>query len=446
MANLSKIRREKMLEYLEKLKTINNDDGHIRAITEIENALNEKKYGLVWEEHSEKVDEMLEHNIPVFVENVERKIEVNENEAYNFLLEGDNLHSLKLLEKTHKGKIDVIYIDPPYNTGSNEEVFRYNDCIVDSSDLYRHSKWLSFISERIKIARRLLSNNGVLFISIDNNEFAQLKLLCDNIFGENCFVTNIHVELSATQGMKVKAAQKGNLVKNGEYILVYSKDGHKNIAKKILYDFRPEYDSHYSRFLLDDMTMIDLRKAYSKSFPETKLRNVTEMYSEELSFRNFVSENISRIFADDKVTGFEKEDYQIGIVYEVYRNNRRYYIYNNGSKIRQLLPLETSFGVCDDFRKSYGLRKIRGDWWKDFYRDMGNVSKEGNVVFANGKKPIRLIRQILQMATDYNSTILDFFAGSRVIIMTEANSSVKSKVLKLLPKLKTEETDSLCVA
>lgn len=412
MANLSKIRREKMLEYLEKLKTINNDDEHIRAITEIENALNEKKYGLVWEEHSEKVDEMLEHNIPVFVENVERKIEVNENEAYNFLLEGDNLHSLKLLEKTHKGKIDVIYIDPPYNTGSNEEVFRYNDCIVDSSDLYRHSKWLSFISERIKIARRLLSNNGVLFISIDNNEFAQLKLLCDNIFGENCFVTNIHVELSATQGMKVKAAQKGNLVKNGEYILVYSKDGHKNIAKKILYDFRPEYDSHYSRFLLDDMTMIDLRKAYSKSFPETKLRNITEMYSEELSFRNFVSENISRIFADDKVTGFEKEDYQIGIVYEVYRNNRRYYIYNNGSKIRQLLPLETSFGVCDDFRKSYGLRKIRGDWWKDFYRDMGNVSKEGNVVFANGKKPIRLIRQILQMATDYNSTILDFFAGS----------------------------------
>lgn len=412
MANLSKIRREKMLEYLEKLKTINNDDEHIRAITEIENALNEKKYGLVWEEHSEKVDEMLEHNIPVFVENVERKIEVNENEAYNFLLEGDNLHSLKLLEKTHKGKIDVIYIDPPYNTGSNEEVFRYNDCIVDTSDLYRHSKWLSFISERIKIARRLLSNNGVLFISIDNNEFAQLKLLCDSIFGENCFVTNIHVELSATQGMKVKAAQKGNLVKNGEYILVYSKDGHKNIAKKILYDFRPEYDSHYSRFLLDDMTMIDLKKAYSKSFPEIKLRNVTEMYSDELTFRNFVSENVSRIFADDKVTGFEKEDYQIGIVYEVYRNNRRYYIYNNGSKVRQLLPLETSFGVCDDFRNSYGLRKIRGDWWKDFYRDMGNVSKEGNVVFANGKKPIRLIRQILQMTTDCNSTILDFFAGS----------------------------------
>ena len=86
MANLSKIKREKMIKYLEKLKKINNDDENIRAITEIENALNEKKYGLVWEEHSEKVDEMLEHNIPIFVEDEKRKILVDEEEGYNFLL------------------------------------------------------------------------------------------------------------------------------------------------------------------------------------------------------------------------------------------------------------------------------------------------------------------------------------------------------------------------
>lgn len=107
MANLSKINREKMLDYLEKLKAINNDDENIRAITQIENALNEKKYGLVWEEHSEKVYDELVHNIPIFVENENRKIKANEDEPYNFLLEGENLHSLKLLEKTHKGKIDV---------------------------------------------------------------------------------------------------------------------------------------------------------------------------------------------------------------------------------------------------------------------------------------------------------------------------------------------------
>ena len=124
-----------MIKYLEKLKAINNDDEHIRAITEIENALNEKKYGLVWEEHSEKVNEELVHNIPIFVEDENRKTTSNNDEPYNFLLEGDNLHSLKLLEKTHKGKIDVIYIDPPYNTGNKD--FIYDDSFVVKADGFR---------------------------------------------------------------------------------------------------------------------------------------------------------------------------------------------------------------------------------------------------------------------------------------------------------------------
>lgn len=189
MANLSKIKSEKMLDYLEKLKEINNNDESIRAITEIENALNEKKYGLVWEEHSEKVDEELVHNIPIFVEDENRKITANENEPYNFLLEGDNLHSLKLLEKTHKGKIDVIYIDPLYNT--KKDGFTYSDTLVDGSDSFRHSKWLSFIEKRISLSKELLSNKGIIFISIDENEYAPLKMLCDDIFGENNFVENI---------------------------------------------------------------------------------------------------------------------------------------------------------------------------------------------------------------------------------------------------------------
>lgn len=216
MANLSKIRREKMLEYLEKLKELNNDDENIRAITEIENALNEKKYGLVWEEHSEKVDEMLEHNIPIFVEDETRKITANENEAYNFLLEGDNLHSLKLLEKTHKGKIDVIYIDPPYNTGNKD--FIYDDCFVDKTDGYSHSKWLSFMEKRLLIARELLSDEGVIFISIDDNEQAQLKLLCDSIFGEDNFVAVYKWNKTAT------APSLSQKVRNKyEYIVCYEK-------------------------------------------------------------------------------------------------------------------------------------------------------------------------------------------------------------------------------
>lgn len=216
MANLSKIRREKMLEYLEKLKEINNDDENIRAITEIENAINEKNYGLVWEEHSEKVDEMLEHNIPVFVEDKERKITVDENLPYNFLLEGDNLHSLKLLSKTHKGKIDVIYIDPPYNTGNKD--FIYNDSFVDKTDSYAHSKWLSFMKKRLEIAKKLLSDKGVIFISIDDNEQAQLKLLCDSVFGEDNFIAIYKWNKTAT------APSLSQKVRNKyEYIICYEK-------------------------------------------------------------------------------------------------------------------------------------------------------------------------------------------------------------------------------
>ena len=400
-----------MLDFLETLKEQHKDDASLIAINQIEKELTSKKYGLVWEEHEEEVDEKMQTHIPVFTEVEDKEIDGDsDSEQYNFLLEGDNLHSLKLLEKTHKGKIDVIYIDPPYNTGNKD--FVYQDRYVGMEDSFRHSMWLSFMEKRLKLAHGLLSSEGVIFISIDNNEFAQLKLLCDSIFGESSFVTNIHVELSATQGMKVRAAQMGNVVKNGEYILVYSKNGHKDIARQVIYDFRPEYDGHYSRFLKDDMTTVDVKEIFTKQYPNVPIRNITDMYTEEPLFRKFITDNVERIFADDKISGFEMDDYLEGKVYCVEKNRRKYYVYNNGNKMRQLLPLRASFGKCDDFSGSYGLRKIRGDWWKDFYKDMGNVSKEGDMVFANGKKPVRLIKQIVKMCSRENSIILDFFAGS----------------------------------
>lgn len=217
MANISQQKRQKMLEFLNKLKQEHQDDDSLRALVEIEIALNEKKYGLVWEKHTEKVDEMLEHNIPVFCEDESKKILANENDGYNFLLEGENLHSLKLLEKTHKGKIDVIYIDPPYNTGNKD--FIYNDSFVNKTDGYSHSKWLSFMSERLEIARELLSDEGVIFISIDDNEQAQLKLLCDEIFGVNNFIANYKWNKTAT------APSLSQKVRNKyEYILCYEKN------------------------------------------------------------------------------------------------------------------------------------------------------------------------------------------------------------------------------
>lgn len=118
MANLSQERRLRMLSFLETLRKNNQDDvSSLRAINEIEQALNEKKYGLEWEEHSERVDEAARENILVFSEDFERKITADLQKPYNFLLEGDNLHSLKLLKKTYRNRIDIIYIDPPYNRG-----------------------------------------------------------------------------------------------------------------------------------------------------------------------------------------------------------------------------------------------------------------------------------------------------------------------------------------
>ena len=140
MANLSQQKRQRMMEFLSKLKEEHKDDDSVLiALGEIEAELNAKKYGLVWEEHEEAVDVMMKDNIPVFTECKDKEINTSDSDIYSFLLEGDNLHSLYLLEKTHKGRIDVIYIDPPYNTGNKD--FMYDDVFVDMDDGFRHSKW-----------------------------------------------------------------------------------------------------------------------------------------------------------------------------------------------------------------------------------------------------------------------------------------------------------------
>lgn len=172
MANLSKERRDRMIAKLEELKVVHSDDASIAALNEIENALHENKYGLVWEEHSEEVDEMLKDNIPVLTADPERRLCKDENLPWNFIIEGDNLQALYLLEKTHKGKIDCIYIDPPYNTGARD--WKYNNDYVDGNDEYKHSKWISMMKNRLSIARRLLSKDGVMIITIDDNELANL--------------------------------------------------------------------------------------------------------------------------------------------------------------------------------------------------------------------------------------------------------------------------------
>jgi adenine-specific DNA-methyltransferase len=175
MANLSQAKRQRMLEFLNKLKEEHKDDDSVLiALGEIESELTAKKYGLVWEQHEEAVDVMMRDNIPVFTEDADKEITGLAGGVYNFILEGDNLHSLRLLEKTHAGRIDVIYIDPPYNTGNKD--FVYDDAFVETVDGYRHSKWLSFMNERLLVARNLLAPDGVMAISIGYQEVNNLML------------------------------------------------------------------------------------------------------------------------------------------------------------------------------------------------------------------------------------------------------------------------------
>lgn len=182
----STINKAELISKLQTLEGLTNDER-----SSLIGLLREhKKYGLVWEDKPEDVEERLRESLPVLREVKDKAILSDEPDAPNhILIEGDNLEALTALSYTHEGKIDVIYIDPPYNTGNKD--FVYNDSYVDTEDSYRHSKWLSFMNKRLKIAKKLLSDKGVIFISIDDNEQAQLKLLCDEILGSHNFLAQI---------------------------------------------------------------------------------------------------------------------------------------------------------------------------------------------------------------------------------------------------------------
>lgn len=183
MANLSKERRDRMIAKLEELKTLHSDDESIMALNEIENALKEKKFGLVFEEHTEAVDEMLVNNIPVFTADPERRLCKDAALPWNFVVEGDNLQALYLLQKTHKGKVDCIYIDPPYNTGAHD--WKYNNDYVDDNDSYRHSKWLSMMRARLAAAHELLNpESSFMIVTIDEKEYMHLGCLLEEMFPE----------------------------------------------------------------------------------------------------------------------------------------------------------------------------------------------------------------------------------------------------------------------
>lgn len=211
---MAKIDKQELIAKVKGLDGLTSDEK-----AQIIGFIKTKTYGLVWENYIEKSWEQLKDYIPVLVEDKNKEI-IKDTDAQknpnHILIEGDNLLALTNLCYTHAGKVDVIYIDPPYNTGNKD--FVYNDKFVDKDDEYRHSKWLAFMNRRLRMAKYLLSNVGIIFISIDDNEYAELKMLCDTIFGEKNFVENFSWRKTETP-----AHLSTKTTKTVEYVLCYTK-------------------------------------------------------------------------------------------------------------------------------------------------------------------------------------------------------------------------------
>lgn len=421
MANISKQKRDRMLAFLGELKKTHSDDASIRAFNEIENHLKEKKYGLVWEEHTEEVDELLQENIPVFCEDKERRLCKDENLPWNFIIEGDNLQALYLLEKTHRGEIDCILIDPPYNTG--EQDFIYDDNYVDKEDAFLHSKWLSFMEKRLKIVWNLLSKSGMIFIHIDDNEQANLKLLCDELFGEDNFVNSIAIKMSEATGVKMTHAKK-RLPKLKEYILVYKKS--EATIKKIQIP-KEKWDSEY-KILVKNISMenIELIKEvlYSENPTETDIVKIDELVK-TIEFGNVAELFDSAMTEDEKNAILYQNAWRIvrdvattGAAKMLADEKRK----SSGNAFFILTPKKKVYFIRNGYNESSSQPRIKllfadnyltvspGDFWQDIKTT--GLADEGGVDFTNGKKPLKSEMRILELINNPKAKILDFFAGS----------------------------------
>ena len=365
----------------------------------------ENGYGLKWEDREENVFNQLLRNLPILKESKDKAIVSNKEDKANLLIEGDNLHSLMALQYTHKGLIDVIILDPPYNTGNKD--FKYNDKFVDKEDTWRHSNWLSFMNKRLILAEKLLSEKGIVFINIDDNEVAQLKLLCDDIFGEN----NKLGIISVVNNLKGRSDDKFFATSN-EFMLVYA----KNIETAVI-----------------------------NGFP------MSEDYQKEYKFKDEIS-NYKEVLLRKTGKNSKRED-RPNMYYPIYFNTETKAISlnpsNNPYEI-EILPLDDNgnegcwrWGM-DTFNKKKDTEIViklnsRNKWnvyvkmrdivdgkertqkpkttWINPKYDSGNGTSLIKEMFNNenvftNPKPLDFILDILRISSNKNAVILDFFAGS----------------------------------
>lgn len=363
----------------------------------------QKKYGLVWEEKPEDAEQRMVNEQPVLVEVPERAILSDDAEAPNhILIEGDNLEALTALSYTHAGKIDVIYIDPPYNTGNKD--FIYNDSFVDKEDGYRHSKWLSFMNKRLKIAKNLLSDKGVIFISIDDNEQAPLKLLCDEIFGERNFVAKFDWR------KKTGANDAKDIAVITESILLYSNSKVLAVEREIWN--RDEGSRNMKRFKFSDEFVETRGKYYLDTLDRGGLQYSDSMnYGIEAPDGGMIYPNGRSEFVNDGwIWKWGKDKVKWGLenkFLEFVKSKK-----SSGSKYT------IKYKVYENVDNEGNIRKKVGRAFTNFILEpinqQGNselMALFGEVPFSN-PKPLGLLQYLLNTIVIKDVTILDFFAGS----------------------------------
>lgn len=375
--------------------------------------LNETKtYGLVWEDKPEEVEERLRTELPVLKEVKSRAIISDNADAPNhILIEGDNLEALTTLAYTHEGKIDVIYIDPPYNTGNKD--FIYNDSYVDADDSYRHSKWLSFMSRRLRIAKKLLSKKGVILVSLDDNEIANLRVLCDDVslFGENNFIALLP-RITKSSG---KTTDK--IAMNHDYVIIYAKSKADCVIQGLPHDdegfkFVDEYLNKRGRYKLNQTLDYDsLSYSESLDYPIEIDGEIFLPGGSEEKYQQRKSGNHKRA---DWAWRWSKDLFEFGmkngfIVIKRTKNGSRIY-----TKTYQRVSIERTANGYELVNKDR-LKPIQSIDLIDNQFSNDNAKKELSNIFGDAPfdypKPTSILRYLLPTLPNVGF-VLDFFAGS----------------------------------
>ena len=368
-------------------------------IREIEKLYKRKKYGIVWEDKPEAVAELCKEKLPVLIEERSKEINTDKTKPTNILIEGDNYHALSVLNYTHKSQVDVIYIDPPYNTGSS--VWRYNNDYVDAEDSWRHSKWLSFMEKRLKLAKNLLKYSGSIIIAIDSYELFNLGALCDEIFGEENRLGTVAV-VHKPEGRN----QDKFFSTSHEYMLVYAKNKNKVNFKKAVIDenIKETFDRE------DGKGKFRLNNFLRSGGGDHNLRKNKPHFFYPI----YVSKDLKKITLEEK-----KDFYKILPITKSGQERTWTTVektFLERLKNGEIIAEKDSEGEVHIYTKYREEQLIKTHWIDKRYNAINNgtnllESILGSKLF-DYPKSIYLVQDILKITSEENSIILDYFAGS----------------------------------